>query len=213
MNHMRLTILGAMGGTGEALLSKALKDGHEVTALVRDPENLAVGRSKVRVIKGEVTDEKILPDAIGDADAVLSALGKPDGSRRTTVYSESARAVTAAMNKTGVRRLIAVSAVSAQPDEFKGLFSKYVVHPILHRFFGAGYEDMRRMEAVLQTSDVDWTVFRAPRLTDDAPGMYRIAIDAPLPRAVSLPHASLAWAMLAGIDDETMVRHAVTIAK
>ncbi len=72
---------------------------------------------------------------------------------------------------------------------------------------------MRRMEDLLAGGDREWTVFRPPRRTDKAfTGRYRTAVDAPLPRARSVPRANLAAAMLATAQDPALIGHAVTIA-
>lgn len=56
--------------------------------------------------------------------------------------------------------------------------------PILDLFFGASYDDMRRMEAVLGASDVNWISLRPPRLVDrPGVGAYRVQSDLPLPKA------------------------------
>jgi putative NADH-flavin reductase len=72
---------------------------------------------------------------------------------------------------------------------------------------------MRRMESLLAASDVEWTAFRPPRLTNAAAtGRYRIAIDTALSRAFSVSRANLAAAILSAIDNRALFRHAVTIA-
>lgn len=42
---MRLAVFGATGGTGRQLVEQALAQGHEVTAVVRDPARLPVEHS------------------------------------------------------------------------------------------------------------------------------------------------------------------------
>jgi len=72
---------------------------------------------------------------------------------------------------------------------------------------------MKRMEAIVAASDRDWTIFRPPRLVDrPATGKYRTAIDAPLSGAWRITRADLAAAMLAAVNDPTLIRHVVTIA-
>ncbi|PZS38494.1 MAG: hypothetical protein DLM62_13470 [Pseudonocardiales bacterium] len=67
---------------------------------------------------------------------------------------------------------------------------------------------MRAMEAVVAASDRDWTVFRPPRLTNTAAtGRYRLAVDAPLPRARTVSRADLATAMVAAAQDPTLAGH------
>jgi len=39
---MKITIFGATGGTGKELVKQAIERGHEINALVRDPQKLSV---------------------------------------------------------------------------------------------------------------------------------------------------------------------------
>jgi putative NADH-flavin reductase len=209
---MRLSVLGPTGGTGKQLVRQALAAGHEVAAVARRPEAMRLA-PQLRVVAGDALHPASLRQAIAGADAVLSALGSRAGNRPTTVYSAGTAAALTAMRETGVRRFVGISAAPVAPDEQKNLLERRVVHPLLHRFFGGGYDDMRRMEELLAASDRDWTVFRPPRLTDKpATGSYRTAVDRRLPRAWTVPRADLAAAMLAAVHDGALVRHAVAIA-
>jgi NAD(P)H-binding len=115
---------------------------------------------------------------------VLSALSSRQMNRPAKVYSAGTAAVLVAMRDAGVGRFIGVTAVPVGPEDQKSALERYLVHPVLHWFFGGGYYDMRPMEDLLAASDCDWTVFRPPQLTDQAPtGRYRTAVDGPLPRA------------------------------
>ncbi len=71
---MKLTIVAATGGVGAQLLDQALSAGHDVTALVRNPDKLS---HSVPVTKADLAtaDAAALAPAVQGADAVLSALG------------------------------------------------------------------------------------------------------------------------------------------
>ena len=210
---MKLTVFGPTGPTGEQIVRQALASGHQVTAMARRPEAVAPTGQRLRVVYGDVLNPSSVRDGVAGADAVLSALGSRQMNRPTTVYSAGTAAVLAAMRETDVRRFVGVSAVPVGPEDQKSALERYLVHPLLHLFFGGGYDDMRRMEEVLAASDRDWTVFRPPYLTNGAStGRYRIAVDSPLSRARSVSRADLAAAMLAAANDPALVGHAVTIA-
>ena len=210
---MRLAVFGPTGPTGEQIVRQALAEGHKVTAVARRPEAVAPADPRLRVVFGDVLDPPSVREGIIEADAVLSALGSRQMGRPTKVYSAGTAAVLDAMREAGVRRFLGGSAVPVGPDEQKSAIERYLVHPLLYRFFGEGYDDMRRMEELLAKSDIDWTVFRPPYLTNGpATGRYRIAVDGPLPRAWRVSRADLAAAMLAAVKDQTLVGHAVTIA-
>jgi putative NADH-flavin reductase len=205
---MKLTVFGATGATGRQVLTQALAAGHQVTAVARRPE--ALEELPLRTVRAELADP--LDEAVAGADAVLSALGGPAGRAPTTVYSAGVTAITAAMGRAGVRRIVAVSAVPVAPPTTT--MERRVVYPLLHRFFGGCYRDMAVMEELLAAGDRDWTVFRPPRLTDKpGTGRYRTAVDEVLPGAATLPRADLAAAMLAAVQDDALTGHIVTIAR
>lgn len=206
---MRIVIFGATGGTGRELVRQSAAAGYAVAAVARHPETLAPAAA-VELISADVTDCASVVLVVRGADVVLSALGTRRLNEATTVYSVGVTNIIAAMRDSGVRRFIAISAVPVGAPH--GL-AEHVMFPILYRFFGAAYEDMKRMEAILAASDCEWTVFRPTQLVDrPATGRYRTAIDAPLTGAWRITRADLAAAMLASINDAALVRHIVTIS-
>jgi putative NADH-flavin reductase len=108
-----------------------------------------------------------------------------------------------AMDQSGTRRLVVVSAAPAGDWHEEGAFKRLLVYPVLQRLFGASYDDMRLMERIIVDSRVDWTV---PK------GRYRLAVDGPIKRATSISRTDLATALLDAIEDDRLSRRAVTVA-
>jgi putative NADH-flavin reductase len=210
---MRLTIFGATGGTGTCLVRQAVAAGHEVTAVVRDPARLAVPASpRLHAVTADVLDPASIVTSVGGVDAVVSAIGPRTGGR-TTISQDSVHSIIQAMGKAGTRRLITVSG-SIVADEGDGLVLRYLLKPLARatqlRYVCA---DMRRAEAEVRDSQLDWTIMRPPRLTDrPATGRYRTAIDRNPPRAFSLPRADLAAYILGLLSDPSSVHRAIGIA-
>ncbi len=215
---MRLTIFGATGGTGTALVEQALAAGHDVTAVVRDPTRLritppfAAGRSRLHVETADVMDPAAIVPFVDEVDAVVSALG-PRGRGPTTVTSEGARSIIEAMEKGDARRLIVVTG-SIVDDTGNGFFMTQLVKPLARRTFLADVcADMRRAEDIVHATDLDWTIVRPPRLTDKpATGEYRAAIDRNVPRGVQIPRADVATYILDHLADPSTFRTHVFVA-
>jgi putative NADH-flavin reductase len=209
---MKLTLLGANGGTGQQVARQAIGAGHDVTAIVRRPDAIPDSSPQLRVVRGDLLDPQWTGAGIDGADAVLSAIG-PSSRGPTTLYSAGTAAVLKAMDDAGIRRILVVSAAPVGPDdEWSGIDK--VVRRVLWQFFRGPYEDMRRMEQILAASDTDWTVFRPPRLTNGPlTGHARTAVGKPLPGGRMVSRADLAAAMLAAINDPATVRQAVAIAR
>jgi putative NADH-flavin reductase len=75
------------------------------------------------------------------------------------------------------------------------------------------YSDMARMEDVIRTSNLDWTIVRPPRLTDKAPtGHYRTALNRGVRNGFSIGRADLAGAIVTMLDDPASIHAAIGIA-
>jgi putative NADH-flavin reductase len=70
--------------------------------------------------------------------------------------------------------------------------------------------DMRRTEALVHESSLDWTIVRPPRLLDrPASGRYRVEFERNVRRGVTISRADLAIAILELLDRrDTIHRHA-----
>ncbi|MEU3839454.1 NAD(P)H-binding protein [Streptomyces sp. NPDC028635] len=159
---MRITVFGANGPTGRRLVDQALAAGHEVVAVTRRPGSIA-GRPGLAVAVADATDPGGVDAAVGGTDAVLSVLGTPYSKKEITTYSASARTITEAMARHGVKRLLAVSSSIADPHwrPTGAHFFNLVLDPLVNRRLGRTlHEDMRRMEAVIRETDLDWTLVR-----------------------------------------------------
>lgn len=212
---MKLTVFGGTGPTGRQLLRLALADGHQVTAVARDPAALADDQPRLTVRAGDVLDAATLAGTCEGADAVLSALGTRTTNAETSVYSTGARHIMDAMRASGVTRLVLLTAAPVAPAAERSPFERLLVDRVLHRFFGSGYRDMARLEQLLraQPEELAWTVLRPPRLLDKpATGSYRSAVNSRLRGGWSISRVDLARAMLDALVDPATVRAAVNVA-
>ncbi|WP_371500778.1 NAD(P)H-binding protein [Kitasatospora sp. NBC_00374] len=209
---MRIVVFGASGPTGRQVVEQALASGFEVTAVTRRPEGVAP-RAGLTVVGADVADPAAVDAAVAGRDAVLSVLGVPFSPAPVTVYSQGVANILAAMERHGVRRLVAVSSSVTDPKwrpsgEF---FFNHVMDPLVNRRLGRTlHEDMRRMESVIRASGVVWTIVRPSGLFDHpAPTDYQVAED----RADGLftARADLAAAMLAQLRDDRYGRRAMAV--
>lgn len=210
---MKLTIFGATGGTGTCLTTQALAAGHRVTAVVRDPARLAVpAHPRLEVVTADVLDPASITPAVDGADAVLTAVAPP-GTGSSTLRQDSTRSIIQAMQKSGARRLLAVSG-SVVADQGESPYLRYLLKPLVRRtFLRHVCADFRGAEDEIHASDLDWTIFRPPSLTGKpARGTYRTATDRNLPHCFSISRADLATCMLTLLDDPAAMHTHVCIA-
>ena len=150
---MKLFVIGATGRTGSEVVEQAVARGHQVTAFVRSPESLKLKNERLTVINGDVMDEDQLANAMQNHDAVASALGPREVFKPSSLLRDSALATTHAMQHSGVRRLVVLSAAA----HFPGIPNR-IVSFILRNHM----RDSLAMEEIVQGSRLDWTIARPP---------------------------------------------------
>lgn len=84
-----VTLIGASGFVGTAILNELLSRGHKVTAVVRNPEKINVSNSNLRIVKADVSDTDAMTEACKDKDAIISAYNP--GWANPDIYEETLR--------------------------------------------------------------------------------------------------------------------------
>jgi putative NADH-flavin reductase len=172
---MNIVIFGANGRTGRILTKLAVSEGHTVTAVTRHPDIFPVRGQCLTVYRGDVLDPASVDVVIAGKDAVLSVLGVPYSRKPITLYSTGMTNIVEAMRRHSVRRLVGVSSTAVDPryDTQGGIFFERVLKPMIAGTIGrTTYADQRRMEALVQSSGLDWTIvrpsglFETPDVTD-----------------------------------------------
>lgn len=166
---MRVVIFGANGATGRLLTRRALGAGHTVVAVTRHPEQFPVTDASLTVAEADVHDETAVKAVVADADAVLSTLGVTFTMDPVDTYSVGVGNIVTAMRATGVQKLAVVSstAIADYPGRTETPFALRLVQPVISRIFGKTlYADMRRMEDIVTSSGLNWTIVRPSGLFD-----------------------------------------------
>jgi uncharacterized protein YbjT (DUF2867 family) len=166
---MRIIIFGANGQTGRLLTRKALDAGHSTVAVTRRPGDFPFTDPALTVAGADVHHADALADIVAGADAVLSTLGVSFTREPVDTYSTGTANIAAAMRKTAVRRLVVVSSTAAHPAPGRtgAPFALRLVEPVITRTIGKTvYDDMRRMEAIVRDSGLEWTIVRPSGLFD-----------------------------------------------
>ena len=173
---MKVTVFGATGRTGRSVVDEALGAGHEGVAFARNPDAVETHHERLRVAKGDILDPAAVAAAVQGQDAVLFVLGETHTSK-TTLISTGMGNVVRAMEEQGVRRLVSLGVIGAGDSrkECNFVFRKI----ILPLFLKHVVEDHERAEAIVQQSNLEWTIVRAPRLADGpSTGSYRVSLNA-----------------------------------
>ncbi len=206
---MRLAILGATGRIGSATVQQALRKGHKVVVLVREPDRLSFRHEDLRVFQGDARKREVVEAAVAGTQAVISALGP----RRNTAEDAEAhvQAFRTVLEATGVRRIVAVlgAAVDA-PGDRKGAPDR-IAGWFVRRFARWVYEAKRQEFDLLRESHLDWTAVRPPLVVPGPPtGTYGARLDRP-PRP-RIRTGDLAEFLVREVEEGRYVRQAPFVA-
>jgi putative NADH-flavin reductase len=208
--EVNVLIIGATGGTGRILLEKALEQGHEVTALARNPAAVAHRDYRPRVLEGNALDPEAVEAAVEGQDAVLSALGTRSR-KPTTLFSASTANLVDAMKKHGVRRLVCLTGIGAGDSKgHSGFLYDRVILPFV---VNNQYEDKDRQEEIVRRSGLEWVIVRPARLTNEsATGEYRVFLSGDPYRATSISREDVAAFMLAQLSEDRYLHQTPVIS-
>jgi len=211
---MKVAIFGASGATGRLLVERSLATGYAVTALVRRPAEFALGE-RVRAIEGNAFDAEAVRRTVEGTDVVLSALGARS-LRREDVLERAVPLIVAAMQETGVRRIVALGSAGAKADSMKrqATYQRWIVHGILYRtLLKWPVASQVAQWKILSQSGLDWTMVLPPMLTNGTGrGNCRVDSEA-LPRgAAHIARADVADFMMQQIESREWIGKGVYIA-
>jgi NADH dehydrogenase len=165
-------VTGASGFVGSHLLPELLGAGHRVVALVRSPgagEKVtrrlpAALAANVELRTGDVDRPATLPAALAGVDAVVHLVAIPrdrkGGRQLLAVNLDGTRNVIAAMQATGIQRLVHLGAMGVEDREE------------LHYA-----KSKARAERAVRESALDWTILKPSLLFGPGDGFFNIVAD------------------------------------
>ncbi|MET9497981.1 NAD(P)H-binding protein [Streptomyces sp. NPDC006552] len=101
---MHITVFGAAGSVGRRVVAEALRRGHRVAAVVRDPARAAGLPAGALPRTGDAADPRSVAALAAGQELVISATRPPGG--REPELAAAARALLTGLHGTGVRLLL-----------------------------------------------------------------------------------------------------------
>ncbi|HET7327206.1 MAG TPA: NAD(P)H-binding protein [Nocardioidaceae bacterium] len=161
---MRIVIAGGHGQIA-LRLTRLLSTRHEVVGLIRNPDHrddVVAAGGEAEVIDLETADTDVVATVLQSADAAVFAAGAGPGSgvaRKETVDRGAAALLGQACEEAAVRRHVQISSMGVDRAD----------DPDLDEVMAAYLRAKGAAEADLRGRDLDWTVLRPGRLTNDDP--------------------------------------------
>lgn len=199
-----IALFGATGKTGRRVLLRALEQGFDVRALVRDPSKLTASSPHLTVIQGDVLDVTAVERTVAGSDLVLSLFGQVKGSW-PSLQTDGTALIVAVMKRHGVRRIVTLSGGGLAAPHDRPRVPDKIIRFLLQTLSGHVLTDAQGHLQVLESSGLDWTVVRGPRLTEKpGTGTYRVGwvgVNA----STQLSRDDLADFILTQVDDLTFI--------
>lgn len=174
---MRVVIAGGHGQIALRLARLLAARGDEAVGIVRNPDHVKDLDNAV-VLDLETASDDQVAEVLAGADAAVFAAGAGPGSgaaRKDTVDKGAAVLFAQAAERAGVRRHVQISAMGLDRADDPGM----------DEVFAAYLRAKKEAEDDLRGRDLDWTILRPGRLTNDpATGLVHLADSVP-PGAVT----------------------------
>ncbi len=199
---MIVAVIGGHGQIARHLTRLLVARGNAVRAVIRNPAHAAdVEADGAEALVCDLEDTSVdLDVALAGCDAVVFAAGAGPGSgaaRKHTVDRDGATRTVGAAERTGVRRLVVISAMGTDdPPTDDEVFSIYL-------------RAKADADRIALASSLDVTIVRPGRLTDDE-GTGHITIGRHVP-AGAIPRADVASVVADVLAEPGSVGHVVEV--
>lgn len=112
---MKIVVFGATGNVGQRIVAEALRRGHDVVGVVRDPDAVQSPDKRVKLVKGDATNADSIAKIVRGADAVVSAISPRPNARGLPAASLAAnsRALIKGLRDAKLKRVLYVGGASS----------------------------------------------------------------------------------------------------
>lgn len=205
---MKIAVIAANGRSGRVFVAAALAAGHSVTAGVHNGS--LPDEPGLRQIPCDANNRDDLARLVAGQDAVVSLIGHVKGSP-PRLQTEAMKLLLPVMQAAGVQRLISLTGTGVRmPGDRITLIDRLLNAAVLlidrQRII-----DGREHVAVLQQSDIAWTVLRVLKLQTDMQHNFILTAHGP-----TLPYVSrhdVAQAIVDVLEAESFQQQAPMLSK
>ncbi len=211
---MKLALIGASGFVGAAVLQEALNRGHQVSGLVRQPENLPQ-HPALTALAADVHATAALAQQLAGHDAVIHAFNPGWGQADIrTQFIQGSRSIFAAVKQAGIRRLLVVGGAGSL---YVAPGLQLIDTPDFPAEYQEGAEGARQaLELIRAETALDWSFVSPPALLQpgERSGQFRLGgeqllMNGEAPASISV--ADLAVAIVDELERPQHIRQRFTV--
>lgn len=204
-----VTLIGASGFVGTAILNELLARGHRVTAVVRNPGKIGIKSPSLTVVQADVTDTSALVAACKGRDAVISAYNP--GWTNPNIYEETLRnypLILEAVRQSGVRRLLCVGGAGTL---FCAPGLRVVDSGVIPEAIMGGVRSLGEfyLNTLMNEKEIDWIFFSPAGTLEPGKrtGKFRLGKDDLIVDENGNSHISVEDYAVAMVDELEMPQH------
>jgi len=209
---MKVTLVGASGMVGAPILDELLNRGHEVTAVVRNPERIPDGKERLTVVSGDAFDAESVRGAVRGSDILITAVAMRDDAQRDDTARTPVDLIrTAAGVAEGADIRFFAMGGAGSLEIAPGLqLVDSPEFPADYKAESGGFRDALTWLRAEAPAGLNWTMISPPIEIDPASprtGEYRTGADSLLADAAGASRISAADLAVAVVDEVETPKH------
>ena len=215
---MKVAIIGASGKSGKLLVKECLEKGYQVVGVCRPVSvpKLDEFADRITIVPGLTSDREVIRQAVQGCAGVITIIVAPG--RRSTYATDTVRNV---LEEAKDARLVfsgsggASQILEGETRSFRNRMEVALGGGIAWLFGLADISDMLASTELIYASDTRWTVVRGPWLKKgESQGMpVTGSLGDPVVSAQEVRRVDFAKFMVAALEDDSLVRKALSFAK
>lgn len=207
---MKIIIFGAVGNVGSRIVSEALARGHQVSAVVRNTDQLYKLPQAVQGYSGDAQNISDVAKLAAGHDLVISAVRPPSGDEQLLV--PITQAILAGASESGIRVLVVGGAASLKIPGQQDTTVLSAENFLPEDVKAIAVACFAQHQAVEQVNNTDWAYLSPPAMLVPGvrTGQYRLGTDELLYDKDGNSKISMEDFAVALIDEAEQARHRQT---
>ncbi len=199
---MNIAVVGANGRAGRCVVSEALARGHYVRAGVYGESTLTPAPS-LEIIQCDATNQVDITKLVQGCDAVVSVVGHIKNSS-PSLQTTAIGVVIESMHDVGITRLVSLTGTGVRWQGDKPSLSDKFLNWAVRLVDPARIRDGIAHAAVIESSDLDWTIVRVLKLTNGK--KHQIQPSDYGPARLTVSRATVAATIIDVLEQGTYIR-------